>query len=100
MTDEQYDYQPGRHDPGRTMTERIRAWLASPPMLSLVTCARCTTAQVLSRTAGREVGTILRCRDCGAHIATVTNRVRASWIDLADASSAAFPSSPLRATTA
>ncbi len=100
MTKDEHGYQPGRHDQGRTITERLRAWLVSAPLLLLATCAGCSTTQVLSRQLAAEAERVLRCPHCGTDIATVTRRDRETWIEPIDASAAAFPTSPFRITRA
>lgn len=94
MTKQQNSYQAGRHTPGQTIAARFSTWLTAAPVLSLVSCARCTTTQMLPRFLGSEVEKRLLCGHCGAPIATVARAARASWIELVGATLATFPTSP------
>jgi hypothetical protein len=100
MTKDQHGRQPGQHEPGRSISERFRAWLTTAPMLSLATCARCATTQVLSRDLEAEAQRILRCRHCGTEIATVDRGARTTWIEPFDSSAKIFPTSRYQVTRA
>lgn len=93
MSQDERAQQSGRHGPSRTIAERFRAWLTPAPALSLSTCARCATTQVLSSDLEAEAERVLRCRHCGTDIATVERAVRTTWIEPFDKSAKIFPTS-------